>query len=466
MGLEGANLVRVRGLIWASLSIALVICWVSGALDRQTPVLKLRRVLLGGWVSFFLFTIWKYGFVRLDRFHLLVSLAFAPLAPLILHVVEVKPGWTRCVFHALTVACWLVPILAIETLFLPGWLASLVQPVHSVRDHAWVLIRPATYRHRLDQLLQGNRETAQLPRCRELIGTATVDVFGQDGGYAVFNELNYRPRPVFQSYFAADAHLQSLNENFYRSTSAPEFVLFGYGSLDSRFPPLPDARVLAHLLANYQLVAEEKQFLLLHKKDTANTKLFVLGEGTVRPGERIDLRRFGETNLWLQIEVRPTLSGRLRQWVYRPAQLRLAAWDNISGKLLVRNRSPAPLLGAGFLASPLLLKTTEVRRLYQGQPILHPGAYSVEISPNERSLWQDQIVWRLYRVDNQLEHHADSAESDSFEGRIIRMRARANAARPAETRNATPSGICRSRIAPMAMVTPAPVPMLAMFIKP
>ena len=152
-----------------------------------------------------------------------------------------------------------------------------------------------------------------MPHLRDLIGPASVDVFGQHQVYALLNGLNYRPRPVFQSYLACNARLMRLNEQFYLSGAAPEYVMFSLGPIDRRFPPLEDALLLRDLLINYEPVGAEGEFLLLKFKSSRAPRLKLLREGAVRPGERIELRDFGGADLWLELDLEPTLLGRLRQ---------------------------------------------------------------------------------------------------------------------------------------------------------
>jgi hypothetical protein len=298
----------------------------------------------------------------------------------------------------------------------------------------------------MNDLIEAKKAEAQLPRFRDLIGRASVDVFGQYAVYALFNDLNYRPRPVFQSYVACNARLMRLNEQSYLSPAAPEYVMFGLAPIDRKFPPLEDAMVLRDLLINYEPVAAEGGFLLLRAKSADAPRLTLLREGTVRPGERIDLRAFGDADLWLELDLGQTLSGRLRQFFYRPPTVRLAAWrlsqdpdqggrassraqtsaeateitdredarppeQAVTGRspwpepangLLYRRRAPAAMLAAGFVASPLLLRNEDVLGLYDGNPVSRPAAYSVELLPGEAHFWQPDMRFRVYRIENQL----------------------------------------------------------------
>jgi hypothetical protein len=264
--------------------------------------------------------------------------------------------------------------------------------------NAGCLLKPADYRRRMGEVIEADRREASLPRFRDIIGSANVDVFGQNQVYALWNDLNYRPRPVFQSYAACNAQLMRLNEQFYLSSAAPEYVMFGLGPIDRKFPPLEDAMVLRDLLLNYEPAAAEGDFLLLKSKSTLAPVLKMLGRGTVRAGERIDLSGYSGADLWLEIDLKPTLLGRLRQFFFQPATLRLAAWREGSKGLLIRRRAPAAMMQAGFVASPLLLSNEDLLGCYTGSTPARPGAYSVELLPRDARFWQEKVGFKVYKI--------------------------------------------------------------------
>jgi hypothetical protein len=268
--------------------------------------------------------------------------------------------------------------------------------------HAGCLFDPADYRRRMMEQIEINRREAQLPDFRQTIGRASVDFFGQKQAYVLFNDLNYRPRPVLQSYAACTARLTQFNQDFYLSKDAPEYVVFQFWPMDRKFSPLEDARVLRHLLINYTLAGERPDLLLLKLKSAAAPRLSLLHEGTVAPGQPIDLRPHGEANLWMEVELKPSWLGRLRQFLYQPPTVRIAAWADPARNLICRQRAPAPMLSAGFVASPMLRQNQDVEDLYTGKSLKRPAAYTVELLPGQESYWQEAIRFRIYRIENHL----------------------------------------------------------------
>jgi hypothetical protein len=126
----------------------------------------------------------------------------------------------------------------------------------------------------------------------------------------------------------------------------------------------------------------------------------LLRQGTVRAGEQINLQAYGETNLWLEVNLEPTAMGRLRQFFYQPSIVRLSVWEGVPVKPAKQFRSPPPMLAAGFIASPLLLSSSSLLDAYSGKPVTRPSAYAVEIAPSDRFLWQERISYRIYKTGN------------------------------------------------------------------
>jgi lysophospholipase L1-like esterase len=400
LGWEGPVLLRSIAMGLAAVVLVMIILRALTAFGSGEPRRAARRGLLLAWLLLLSLAVWKHGCVRAGREVFL--LGFISVLALVLEAVpSERPVARRCAQGLALGICGL-SLITLQVFCFAGWPGSLGVPFRAFRQNlAWLLV-PAEYQRQMGEAIEANRREAQLPRCRELIGRASVDVFGQSQAYALHNGWNYRPRPVFQSYVACSARLMQLNEQFYLSPAAPEYVLFQLYALDRKLAPLEDARVLRILLANYQPIATESDFVLLKRVAAKPPILSLIREGTVRPGQAIDLREFGDTDLWLEVSLEPTLLGRLRQAFYRPPTVRFAAWREPGGKLMVRNRAPAQMLAAGFLASPLLLNNQDVLNLYASRAIARPGACSVELLPGEQRYWQDAVRYRIYKVQSRL----------------------------------------------------------------
>jgi hypothetical protein len=398
LGWEALPSVAWVGFLVMLLAAAVVIIRALTACDGHDKRRVWCRALLLAWVASLLFLSWKHGLARGDVYHVVYFFGFVPVLAVALEVLPCQSGAARLWARGLGAAACLLSVFTLQSLVFTSGVRSLQQPFRNLGYYARCLLRPAEYCRRMDEAIAAKRDEAKLPALRERIGHASVDVFGEQQAYALWNDLDYRPRPVFQSYLACAPRLMRLNEQFYLSKAAPEYVMFTLGGIDRRFAPLEDALALRTLLMNYAPADSEGGFLLLKSKSSTPPRLTLLGEGAVQPGTPIDLRAFASTNLWLEIALEPSLRGRLRQFFYRPPTVRLAAWSEPGKGLLTRRRAPAAMLAAGFFASPLLLRNDDVLKFYSGQPLPRPGAYSVELLPGEEHFWQRDVRFRVLEV--------------------------------------------------------------------
>jgi hypothetical protein len=293
-------------------------------------------------------------------------------------------------------ACGLA-LIFVQYLFFVALPGSLFSPFRQIVLNAGSLLNPSAYFRAMNEVCESNRQKAALPHIREIVGSKPVGCFGQYPIYVLLNDLNYRPAPLFLSYTAATGPMMQLNQAFYLSPSAPEFVLFSLAATDRKFPPLEDALAMRILLCNYDLAAAENGLLLLRHRAHQPPGLKLLSEGNAAFSERLDLTHYGTNKLWLELNLKPSLLGRLREFNYRAPTTRLAAWREARGGLLLRKRAPAAALRAGFLASPLLATTAEVERFYSGD-INRPGAYSVEAMPGEEKYWRGPVHFRVFAI--------------------------------------------------------------------
>lgn len=414
--LGGEALDPVMGLGWLALAMtAATALWSLGAADEGRGVAQWQRRLPWAlWSGFLVAIAFKHGFVRPD--HAFFFFPFAAVAALTLAGISGRNPARRTQITALltTVTC----LYALHRYYFPSAPPTLTTGLRAAAGNLRLLIDPVAWWNEMDAALEQQRQAAQLPKCRERVGAASVDVFGQSQAFALWNDLAYRPRPVFQSYVACSGPLSELNERFYLSSQSPEFVLFELAALDRKLPPLEDSRVLRHLLINYRPVVSERNFVLLEQQTWNSAQLRLLRQGTVRPGEPIDLSGAGDAGIWLEVWLQPSGWGRLRQIVLRPPTVRTAFWTDPGGNLVVRKRAPASMMSGGFLASPLMLANEDLLRHHAGEPTRRPGACTIELPPGDERWWNTEIRYRVSIVQNLRPGSGDPAAPATPEARF------------------------------------------------
>ena len=245
-----------------------VLLRICSAFDPSGARVRLRRAVLLGWVLGLMLLVWKHSLVRLDRLHFFDLAVFAPVAAVALEALPGPGSLARTIGRVTSLICCLLSVYIIESSFLPGWVPAFAQVFSQFANHSRWFISPSTCHRLMEPELEARRQEAQLPTVRRHTDNGSVDVFGFHQAHALINGLNYRPRPVFQSYVAYNSQLARLNEEYYQSKEAPEYVLFELAGIEHRFPALDDGLALRTLLANYAPIASEKEFLLLERRNS------------------------------------------------------------------------------------------------------------------------------------------------------------------------------------------------------
>ncbi len=361
-----------------------------------------RRGLLLAWLLAQLFLAWKYGYVRSDQVHLALFLVFLPVLALTLEAlppVGARALWTT---RGAALACGVAMLVMVHEmnsrflLLTPGW------SYENVRDNLSTLMHADDYTRDNAALQRDEIQKMQLPAARAMIDRSSVDVFGQFGIEAIFNGMNYHPRPIIQSYSAYTPPLMELNERFYLASNAPDYLLFDLEPIDGRFPAVEDALALRAALVNYDMAGADNQFLILKHARSEAPVLKLVREGDLNWNEKISLVDHQGTNLWLELEAKPSLAGRVRQFLYKPPTLQLKVWSATNSLAPRTFPVPACMLLAGFLANPLELNTQDVANLYRGESVVDAGAYALDFGPSGPGPWQDHIHYRLYEIENHL----------------------------------------------------------------
>lgn len=322
---------------------------------------------------------WKHGFTRADghTFGFFLCMTFAGIA---------APALSRVVSPVRTGLSW-----ALVAAALAGSIAAVPEIMTNVgpllrlhwTENAHTLLNLRSHRTQLEQSLAAQQSAHRLPAVQQAVGHSSVDQFGYEQAVLLFNRLNYRPRPVFQSFHAYSGPLARLNEASYLGDAAPEFTLTRLQTIDGRFPALDDAALLPRLVTDHDLVVAENGFLLLrHRRTPATLDGTMFASGRLRYGieEHTFAGRDGRA-IWAKIDAPLSWIGWLRAFFYKPPEVRLVVQDSDGAENSFRLVVPAAR--AGFLLSPVLADTNALERLLTHRSGVATRRVRVEIDPNE-----------------------------------------------------------------------------------
>lgn len=264
-------------------------------------------------ITLFVFISFKQGFVRHDALHMNVffgSIVFALTLVLLFSEVKLMKRSLNYV---------LIPVAFLSVYSFKGGSARLI-------DHN---LGTAIFS---DLNIQRSQETNKLMRALPAevlaeIGNSSVDVLGWEISYVYFNTLKYVPRPIFQSYSAYHEKLIDLNYTKYSGHSAPDYVLYQFGSIDDRHPFWDEPRIYLALLARYSIVdtipkTPYANSMILFKRNTTDKRIQekVVVDTIVHYGQPFSLPDTDKL-LYLKMDEEYTLAGKIRRVLFQPSLL-------------------------------------------------------------------------------------------------------------------------------------------------
>lgn len=381
--------------LWKGIVVLLAMAGYAAVHLKLNPD-KPRAVANALLLLAFVFLNWKHGFVRADG-HMIGHFfcAMLPMAayPMLLDDSNRFRLLHRWVFVALMVlSAWAIE----NTLYgvTRGALGIVQGKVWS--NIEWVIDWGAT-RQRYRDALSIERNGADLYQTREQVGSATVDVLGEEQNVLFMNKLNYRPRPVIQSYSTFTPLLAQLNYDFYASDRAPEYVLAKIQTIDERLPTMDDSLALRLLVYRYEFLRTEKGFHLWQKIpgpfDVTKYEPKLLKSETLPLSEFIPIHPFNRHPLWLKLDVQTSLLGSLRSFLYKPPQVQITIQDvNKNSRSFLM---PLPMGRTGFIVNPFIDDPSSYMEFAASRSQRLVSTVSVEIAPADRKFFSDSFAYEL-----------------------------------------------------------------------
>jgi hypothetical protein len=370
-GYSSSNLAHVRPLMLLCGSAALL-CTAAVLWVIKLPITA------KGWLGVVLFALYKHTFMRADAPRLVDFFGFASLLAVIL-----AGAYGDKVFTRVNVSiCWIVSTCAVMmtgAIWNPpmDWSPDVnVEMVAShVVENVHALAIPADFQRVTRESASQLAQAFQLPNIRQVVGNASVDVFDWDCAWATFNELNYKPRPICQSYAVYTPRLKQLNSEFYR-TNPPEYVLFQINKAPGHFPPSDDTLVLRQLAMNYKPCAAEGPFVLLKTNAPGDIRIDLITSGRAAANEPISIPQ-GKECLWAEITPPRHF---LRRLFYSEPLAQIKVFRGEEEHLF---EAPLSLLAQGFLLNPMIVNTEDI---YQTN------------SPPKAISFSDPVNYKIYRL--------------------------------------------------------------------
>ena len=365
--------------------MASVILLLTITLQKQIP--NTSKIFLFAVYFVFLFLSFKAGFVRHDGHALSAGTAIltaALLLPLIFNNWMILPVIVITLFSG----------LYINNQYAHTSFKSFSDKAKSTYQTAWYGIKNRIdnkndLRHEFDTAVSSLRKEAAFP-----ILPGSTDIYSYNQTYLIASGNTWSPRPVFQSYSVYTPALAEINRKHLLGNQAPDNIIFKVEPIDGRLPSMEDGVSWPILLKNYSPTHIEKDFLFLVKKENTNTIDESLKLTTEKHifGERVNLP-YSKLPIFAQIEIKPTIFGRLMSILYKPSQLNILL--ELNNGIKKQYRIISGMTKSGFVISPLIENTAEFGMLYGESGFLNQKQVkSITIAPGiEKSmLWNKEYI--------------------------------------------------------------------------
>jgi hypothetical protein len=350
-------------------------------------------------VAALLYLNWKHGFVRSDGH--MIGFFICALVPCAAFPVLLEGG---CKYRGLQRGLLLLAVpLALAGIHdaIPSVISRFAGNTQGkVADNISTILSWRSYRAGLEEKLRQKKSEHELLRVKKEVGAASVDVLGFEQGIALFNDLNYQPRPVFQSYSAYTPHLIQLNADFYASNRAPQYALLKLQTIDERLPTFDDSKLLLLFPHLYEFVFSEKGYQLWrHRSATPDpTTLEPRRLRTVRQplNQPLELGELVDQHLWAEIDLRLSLLGQLRSFFYKPPFVRLDIEDTADGKHSFR--IPLTQGRAGFILNPLVNDILSYMNFSGGKPERRVRRLTLKVDDQDLRFFADRATIGLFAI--------------------------------------------------------------------
>jgi hypothetical protein len=316
------------------------------------------------WLSLYLallwFLLWKYCATRADEFHLLGALS---------SIVVIAAAVPATFGDRIAFLDLLVPLCIIGVwTFKPSVVRDMPQQfVLRLGTSFNDLLRP---QHRARAFADEERLEHRLhahPELSRIVGTDSIDVISCEQVEVLREGLNYRPRPVFQSYTAYTPWLLQQNLLYYESPAAPQYVFVRLQPIDSRYVPQEDGLLLSELPRRYSVVHRKKDYVLLHRKAVQpeheqTRRLLTRRRATLE--QEIPLPAEGDCAIELRARFQPSIRGRVRSFLVQPALLTIVLTDAKNQQY--HHRIVPEMSASGFLIYPLFQSNQDFDDFVEG----------------------------------------------------------------------------------------------------
>ncbi len=224
----------------------------------------------------------------------------------------------------------------------------------------------------------------------------TTDIYAFDTACLIAKNINWNPRPIFQSYSAYTHELSKINVNHIHSEKRPDNIIFKIQTIDGRLPSLDDGASWPDILLNYEIKNKDENQLYLHKSNNnlRNPNFRIITRKDVKYGEKFYLPN--NSRLFVNIFIESTLLGKIQALLYKTDSVEIK-FNFSDGSEKIFKIIPK-MSNSRFLISPIIENTNQFSKLMSSEKIeFQSKPISIELVKKNGlfSNWNDCFVIQI-----------------------------------------------------------------------
>jgi hypothetical protein len=334
---------------------------------------------------FTLFLSFKHGFVRQDT-HVISFAIVAPLIASLLMLRISRFGYRKISYYLFLYI--LITCLAISQVMLTIKDQAVMLNPDRVANNLAYLIDLKKLQLKIEKETINNLARIQLPdKVKNLVNGKSIDIIPWEVSLVPANNLNWKPRPIFQSYSAYTTDLDNMNFDSL-SREERDYLFYQFLSIDGRHPFFDEPKTFNYIFCNYEPSAEIPGFIkmpnlsnvvLLEKRKVPRCSLTSLSETSSIPWDTPHSIEAGnESMLLANIKFQYSLIGKIYKSLFRapPVMMKI---DYVDGSQRAYRIIPENSEN-GVIVSHLPKDDNEAMSFFQGKVPSRVKSFSFQTS--------------------------------------------------------------------------------------
>lgn len=241
----------------------------------------------------------------------------------------------------------------------------------------------------------------ELPaRIKKEIGDASVDIIPWESSLLILNKLNYKPRPIIQSYQAYNQTLDKINEEQYDWQDAPEYVMYSMNSIDQHYNFFDDTYLKKALYRRYYIAdrftCNKEEIILFRRMNIRKQLNFVKvasGERAINDTIYIPASKYP---LMVKIKMKYSWFGEFQKTVLRTPYSEIELQMNDSSR--VTYQTATSILEGGVLIDRYVNTRGDAVSYFNRESTERNKIKSIQLHVGNTACWNNTIEYEWYEL--------------------------------------------------------------------